>query len=203
MNIQNIMSKIEGYPLKYRVFSILAIISLMLGGYWYFIFSPKDREIKRLVSDIEKLDREIIINKKKISNLKQLEKEVKEKEVIFYYAKKLLPESTIEIENLLANIETLGNDVGVDFLLFQPGKEYVSDFYAKRIFTLELQGYFPNLMLFFSHISNLNRLVTIDSVRFRPQRDHKIRANCKMYIYRSLSEEEIKAKQKKKRKRKK
>ncbi len=111
--------------------------------------------------------------------------------------KKLLPDSTVEIENLLANIETLGNDVGVEFLLFQPGQEVVADFYAKRRLTLKIMGYFPNLMLFFSHISNLNRLVTLDSVSFRPQRNQMVTANCKLYIYRSLTEKELQARQKK------
>ncbi|GAB6887472.1 hypothetical protein JCM13304A_09700 [Desulfothermus okinawensis JCM 13304] len=203
MKTKELIEKIEKYPRKYRIIAFFVLIAIMLTSYWYFVFKPKNEQINYLMRDIENLNRLIVINRKKISRLKKLEVEVKDKQRIFYYAKKLLPDSTVEIENLLANIETLGNDVGVEFLLFQPGQEVVADFYAKRRLTLKIMGYFPNLMLFFSHISNLNRLVTLDSVSFRPQRNQMVTANCKLYIYRSLTEKELQARQKNKRKRRK
>lgn len=201
MKTNELIEKIEKYPRKYRIIAFLVVILLLTTGYWYFIFKPKSEQIKSLKKDIENLNRQIALNRKRITQLKKLEVNVKKKQRIFYYAKKLLPDSTVEIENLLANIETLGNDVGVEFLLFKPGPETKSNFYAKRRLTLNIRGYFPNLMLFFSHISNLNRLVTLDSVSFRPDKKQMVTANCNLYIYRSLTEQELKAMKKNKRKR--
>lgn len=200
MKAGELIENIEKYPRKYRIIVFLLIILLVTAGYWYFIFNPKKNQIKSLEKDIEELNRQIALKRKKIAQFKKLEINVKEKQRIFYYAKKLLPDTTVEIENLLANIETLGNDVGVEFLLFKPGSETRSDFYAKRRLTLKIRGYFPNLMLFFSHISNLNRLVTLDSVSFIPNKNHMVTANCELSIYRSLTELELKAIKQKKRK---
>ena len=201
MNTNKLVEKIEKYPRRYRIITFLVLILIVTTGYWYFIFNPKKNQINSLQKDIENLNRQIRLNRKRIAQLKELEFNVKKKQLIFYYAKKLLPDSTVEIENLLANIETLGNDVGVEFLLFKPGPETKSDFYAKRRLTLNIRGYFPNLMLFLSHISNLNRLVTLDSVSFRPNKNQMVTAHCTLYIYRSLTEQELKAMQKNKRKR--
>jgi len=123
MNINDILSKIEKYPLKNRLLIFLTICVLILVGYWYFIFNPKYNKISSLKKKITELDKQIQKNRKKIVHKKKLKKELEEKKRIYYYAKKLLPDTNIEVENLLANIETLGNDVGVEFLLFQPGKE--------------------------------------------------------------------------------
>jgi len=201
MKAGELIESIEKYPRKYRIIVFLFIILLVTAGYWYFVFNSKKNQIMSLEKDIEELNRQIALKRKKIAQLKKLEINVKEKQRIFYYAKKLLPDTTVEIENLLANIETLGNDVGVEFLLFKPGYETQSDFYAKRRLTLKIRGYFPNLMLFFSHISNLNRLVTLDSVSFIPNKNHMVTANCELSIYRSLTEQELKAIKQNKRKR--
>jgi len=197
MKTNELIEKIEKYPRKYRIIAFLTVILLVTTCYWYFIFNPKKNRIKSLEKDIKNLNTQITLNRKRIAQLKKLELNVKKKQRIFYYAKKLLPDSTVEIENLLANIESLGNDVGVEFLLFKPGPETKSDFYAKRRLTLNIKGYFPNIMLFLSHISNLNRLVTLDSVSFKPEKNQMVLAQCTLYIYRSLTEQELNAMQKK------
>ncbi|WP_461834098.1 type IV pilus inner membrane component PilO, partial [Desulfothermus sp.] len=120
MKTNELIEKIEKYPRKYRIIAFLVVILLVTTGYWYFIFKPKSEQIKLLEKDIENLNRQIALNRKKAAQIKKLEVKIKDKRKIFYYAKKLLPDSTVEIENLLANIETLGNDVGVEFLLFKP-----------------------------------------------------------------------------------
>lgn len=193
MNISEIKSKIQGIEFKYRVLIFVGIVLLSIGFYWYFLFNPKLEKINNLKKDIENLESQISRNRIRIAKLKHVEKQVKDKERIFNYAKKLLPESNVEVENLLANIEALGNDVGIEFLLFQPQSEKIYDFYAAKTVTLNIKGLFPNLMLFFSHISNLNRLVTIDSLRLIPDKNNVLTAYCKISVYRSLTEEEIKA----------
>ncbi len=193
MNVSEIKSKVEEVEFKKRILIFLGVVLMGIGAYWYFVFNPKSENINNLKRDIENLESQIRQNKIKIRKLKDLEKKLKQKEKIFYYAKRLLPESNVEVENLLANIETLGNDVGIEFLLFQPLAEKKYDFYAIRTVTLKVRGLFPNLMLFLSHISNLNRLVTIDSLRLSPDKNYVLIADCKMSVYRSLTEEEIKA----------
>ncbi len=201
MDINKLLSKLENIPRRNRILVFLIIILVFVGSYWYFIFSPNYNKITLLKKEISRLDQEIRRNRFKIAKFGKYKKELQEKKKIFYFAKKLLPDTNIEVENLLANIETLGNDVGVEFILFQPGKEVKTDFYARRQVTLKLSGPFPNLMKFLSHISNLNRLVTLDSVKFRPNRNFIITADCYISIYRSLTPKELEARKNKRNKR--
>jgi type IV pilus assembly protein PilO len=113
------------------------------------------------------------------------------------YAQSLLPETSADVENLLSAIEKLGNDAGIDFLLFTPGQVKKHDFYASRTVAVRFQGTFHNLMRFFDHLSRLDRLVTLESVQLRPvskSQSQKIslQADCQLQIYKVLSEQEMK-----------
>jgi len=75
MNINDILSKIEKYPLKNRLLIFLTICVLILVGYWYFIFNPKYNKISSLKKKITELDKQIQKNRKKIVHKKKLKKE--------------------------------------------------------------------------------------------------------------------------------
>jgi type IV pilus assembly protein PilO len=114
------------------------------------------------------------------------------------HAQTLLPETSADVENLLSSIEKLGNDAGIDFLLFTPGQRKTHDFYASRTVSVRFQGTFHNLMRFFDHLSGLDRLVTLESVQLRPvskitPKNVSLQADCQLQIYRVLSEQEKKA----------
>ncbi len=203
LNIQEIISGVEKYPFKKRI-AVFSLMCIAMGGlYFYFFFQPKYKEIKNLKGEIVKLDQDIHMKKTILLKLPKIKRQVKEKEQIFYYAKKLLPDSNEEVENLLANIEALGNEVGVEFILFQPKKERLYNFYAVRYVDLRLRGYFPNLMMFFAHISNLNRLVTVEDLTLSPRgKNFILGADCTLAIYRSLTPKEMEKLNKQKKKKK-
>ncbi len=202
VNIQELITKIEKYPFKKRMLFFFIFCILIGGGYFYFYFQPTYTQIKKLKVQITQLNQQIRMKRMVLLRLPKIKKELEEKQKIFYYAKKLLPDTSVEVENILANIEALGNEVGVEFLLFQPKREKLYNFYAVRYVDLRLQGYFPNLMMFFAHISNLNRLVTLEDLTLSPRgKDRLLRADCTLAIYRSLTPKEMKKLQKKRKKR--
>ncbi len=203
LDVQGLINKVEKYSFKKRILSFFALCILMIGGYFYFYFQPAYRQINKLKTDIAQLDQQIQMKRLLLLKLPKLKKELAEKEKIFYYAKKLLPDTSVEVENLLANIEALGNEVGVEFLLFQPKREKLYNFYAVRYVDLRLKGHFPNLMMFFGHISNLNRLVTLEDLTLSPTGKNRVlTADCTIAVYRALTPEEMKKIQRKKKKKK-
>jgi type IV pilus assembly protein PilO len=160
-------------------------------------------ESSRLERDIQKLKKEIKANRKIAANLEEREKELEAKRQEFVYAKRLLPQDAQALERLLASFERLGNDQGVEFLLFKPGGENKEDFFAQRSVQLRLEGTFYDLMRYFDRLSRLDRLVDMESVRFSPQgakdaQSVMLSADAKLLVYRSLTPEELQEDKKKK-----
>ncbi len=163
---------------------------------WYMVFKPQIDKIHSLQQDIDRLDQAIAIARAQVKALPKLHKEIAAKRRALVYAQTLLPETDADAENLLSSIEELGNDAGIDFLLFTPGKEKKHNFYASRSVDVRFQGTFHNLMHFFDRLSGLDRLVTLESVQLQPVTDNQttgvsLQADCRLNIYRMLSEQEL------------
>ena len=171
---------------------------LLYGSYWYFIFDDKLIEISRVEKNIEKLDKEIANYRIQVAKLPQLEQNLDIKRKELYYAKTLLPEDVQALENLLASFEKLGRDENVQFILFQPGAEQVQEFYATRSVQLQLSGTFHRLVTYFDRLARLDRLVTIQDIKFNPVSDFSptekyLNTTVMLQVYRALTDAEIEA----------
>mgnify|MGYP006292105613 CR=1 FL=1 len=174
----------------------------LVAALWFFLFKPQLDEIQAMQQDIRRLDKNIAKYRAQVKALPQFQEDVAEQRRELAFAQTLLPETNSDAENLLSSIEKLGNDVGIEFLLFTPGQEKEHDFYASRTVNVRFQGTFHNLMRFFDHLSTLDRLVTLESVQLRPVSSSRtdnvsLQADCQLSIYRMLSEKERKAKKSK------
>lgn len=179
-----------------KVLVCLAALAGIVTLSWYLLLKPQMDKIQSLQQDIGRLDQEIATARAQVKALPKLKKEVAAKRRVLVYAQTLLPDTDADAENLLSSIEELGNDAGIDFLLFTPGKEKNHDFYASRSVDVRFQGTFHNLMHFFDRLSGLDRLVTLESVQLHPVTDNQttgvsLQADCRLNIYRMLSEQEL------------
>lgn len=205
MDKTKIIQRLETLTTLQKTLIWIGTFGLLIGGYSYLVFWPLWQQWQIIERDIANLDKEIASYRLKVAHLPKLRKEYNRQRKILLLAKSLLPESSQDVEKLLSNIETLGRNVGVEFVMFAPeNKEQVKKYYAQRIVRLTIKGQFHNLMSFFSQLSRLNRLVTLQSVQFTPQHQKEstqvlLSANSQLAIYRSLTPEE-KKKQAKKRK---
>ena len=174
----------------------------LVAALWFFLFKPQLDEIQAMQQDIRRLDKNIAKYRAQVKALPQLQEDVAEQRRELAFAQTLLPETNSDAENLLSSIEKLGNDAGIEFLLFTPGQEKKHDFFASRTVNVRFKGTFHNLMRFFDHLSTLDRLVTLESVQLRPVSSSRtdnvsLQADCQLSIYRMLSEKERKAKKSK------
>lgn len=198
MGRQALVQRLESMG-KGQKFLLLAALVLIGGGsYVFFSFLPNLERISSLGEEISTLETSIAANRRLAARLPQLEQEMAVREYELAMAKRLLPEDAQERERLLAAIERLGMDVGVEFLLFQPGNEVAHDFYASREVQLQMRGEFHNLIIFFDRIARLDRLVSLDRLRLQPTAAAGsgpviLNAESAIQVYRALSEQEIKA----------
>lgn len=196
MNKQDLLQKIDSLSLGRKIFFLVACFALLLALYWFFFLQDSLQQISRHQEAIANLDKELANYSQQVSQLPELEKNFQSRQKELAYAQSLLPESMHDVENLLAEIEKLGKDVGVEFLLFEPGQEELQEFYAMQLVNLRVQGPFHNLMQYFSRMSRLNRLVTLESLRLQPEgpqsgSEVRLMAPARIAVYRALTEEEL------------
>ncbi|RLB88979.1 MAG: protein PilO [Deltaproteobacteria bacterium] len=181
---------------------------VLTGAFLFLIYLPKTKAIQELKSNHELLEIKLVKVRAAAKNLRRFQRQCKEAEAKFELALSLLPDKK-EIPGLLEAISKSGKDSGLEFLLFQPGKEVLKDFYAEIPVTIQVCGGYHNLAMFFGRVATLSRIVNISSLSMKAtkQSGERLSASCVATTYRFLEASEIKAiaeaKKKKKKKRKK
>jgi type IV pilus assembly protein PilO len=176
-----------------RVIICAAAFLIMIGGFTYFSYYPKHKEIDRLETKYRKLRSDLTTAKKNASQLKKFQEEMKAAEDSYKIASRALPE-TKEIPSLLADVSKSGKESGLDFLLFQPKPDKEIDFYAEIPVYMEFKGGYHNVALFFDQVSRLYRIVNIKDITIdNSKNDEKLTTKCTAVTYRFL-EREIKPK---------
>jgi type IV pilus assembly protein PilO len=198
MDRQVLVQRLESLSKAHKLLLLIALVVVAGGAYAFFSFLPNLERISFLREEISALETSIATNRRLAARLPELEQEMAVREYELALAKMLLPEDAQERERLLAAIERLGLDVGVEFLLFQPGNEVKHDFYASREVQLRMRGEFHNLITFFDRMARLDRLVSLDRLRLQPTAAAGagpviLNAESAIQVYRALSEQEIKA----------
>ena len=141
--------------------SILLIILFIV-----LIYTPKNKELKRLDASIVKLDNEIKNSEVKIRKLDTLKIENARLKRRLAELQEQLPEEK-EVSNLLKQISDLGLKSGLDILLWkpEPRKPEPSGLYVEIPVKVEVIGGYHNLGVFFSHISRITRIVNISDIK--------------------------------------
>lgn len=190
MDIKQAFSRIEDLPRSRKTLIFVAILVVICGSYWYFIYQPATNQISEIKDSIESLDKQIAKYKKQVQKLPKLRKNLKKQKEVLAHARTLLPEDKHEVEEILAQIEMLGKSENVAFLSFNPGGTNKQDLYATRTLSIKLEGPFHNLMQFFSRISSLNTLITIESIELNPlnqetEEEISISSSVRLLVYRA------------------
>jgi type IV pilus assembly protein PilO len=199
MDREALIKKLEKLSPLQKVLILVTTLLAIGGGYWSYVLKDDLAQMTAMRQDIQKAEADIDKYQKIIAaNLPMIEKELEIRLRQFQYAKALLPEDSVEKERLLASIEKLARDEGLTFRLFQPGGEAVKDFYATTNIQLDMSGEFHSLMRFFSRMSGLDRLVSLEDISLTPISGGSgefilLNAKSKILLYRALSEAELAA----------
>jgi type IV pilus assembly protein PilO len=204
MDRQALIKRLEKLSPLQKALILVVTIAAIGASYWFLLLKDDLGKIQAMRQDIQKADADITRFQAIIAaNLPMIEQELETRARQFRYAKALLPEDSVEKERLLASIEKLARDEGLTFRLFQPGGETVSEIYATTIIQLDMSGEFHSLMRFFSRMSALDRLVSLENISLTPIQGGGeatlLNAKSRILLYRALSEAEIAARAEKER----
>ena len=163
-SIEPFLEKIESLSQVQRIIISVGSFVVIAGIFIYFLYLPKYEKINSLKKQLTDLEQKLSTAKRNAADLKKFQAKMKEAEAQFNMAMKKLPE-TKEIPSLLTAISDSGQQVGLEFLLFEPKKEKKKEFYAEIPVAMSLRGNYHNLAIFFDQVARLNRIVNITNIQ--------------------------------------
>ncbi len=169
-------------------------VALVFGGYW-FLWSGQLDTLNTAKQEEMSLRDTYLSKKKQAVNLDLYKQQLKDIERSFGALLKQLPNKS-EMDALLTDINQAGLGRGLQFELFKPGAETVTDFYAALSISVRVTGSYHDLGAFASDIALLPRIVTLHDVDITPDKDGGLAMNATIKTYRYLDENELEAQKK-------
>jgi len=163
-NFDKIIEKIEKFNTIQRIAICAGIILLISGAYFYLVIMPKFDMVSTLREEEKELDEQLDNVKEKTKDLKKIRNMAKHAEEQFEKARRILPDKE-EIRTLLESVSRAGREAGLECTLFKPEQESIKDFYAEIPITIQLNGHFHNIAVFFDKVSRLSRIVNIQNFK--------------------------------------
>jgi type IV pilus assembly protein PilO len=200
-----LLEKLEKLSKVQRILISTVIFCLIGGGFIYLSYWPKYERINKMNSELEKLEAKLKTAMKNAADLDKFKAKMSEAESQFQMAMKKLPEKE-EIPSLLASISNSGQQVGLEFQLFEPKPEKKKEFYAEIPVVINVRGDYHNTALFFDQVARLPRIVTIENIQMSPIKGNSSRdlsTKCMAVTYKFIEQSEKKDQPSKKKNKKK
>ena len=187
-SIEPFIEKVEKLSKLQRILISAGFFALIAGVFIYFFYWPKLEKINSLTANLKELDKKLTTAKRNAADLKEFQAKMKEAEAQFKLAMKKLPEKE-EIPSLLTSISDSGQQVGLEFLLFEPKPEKPKEFYAEIPVAMSIKADYHNLATFFDHVARLSRIVNIRDIKIghtKGTTGQELSARCTAVTYKFL-----------------
>jgi type IV pilus assembly protein PilO len=193
-------AKIEQLSKVQRILIFSTVFIAIIAIFVFLLYKPKLAKISTLNNQLKTLEQKLVVAKKNAANLKKFQKKMQEAEVQFKTAMRALPEKE-EIPSLLTSISRSGQDVGLEFLLFEPKSEVRKEFYAEIPVAMQVKGGYHDLAIFFDKVARLSRIVNIKNIQMGRAKDSMdLNTSCTAVTYKFVEPAPSNKKKKKKRK---
>jgi type IV pilus assembly protein PilO len=155
-------------PIAQKLLALCALV-VLIGFLYYLLLDKKYQDkINKLNEDLSSLKTEISQIRAIAADISKVERELALLEKKLQEAVKKLPNAA-EVDKLLLTIDELGQENGLNFTGFRPGKESAKQLYTEVPIALRFSGNFFHILRFFDEITKLPRIVTISDVTMSSQ----------------------------------
>jgi type IV pilus assembly protein PilO len=176
-----------------RLLLSAGLVVLVLGLYFYFVYSGRRAELTSTRATNEDLRTQRDTKKKLVANLEAQRTLVRELQAKVRLAEARLPDQK-EIPNLLSNVSSAGRESGLEILLFRQKVENYKDFYAEVPVEVLVRGTYQQVATFFDRVGQLDRIVNVSDISMKaPNQEGDsmiIDTSCSAVTFRFLDEEE-------------
>ena len=157
-------------PAAARVGLLVAIAVLIGAGYYHFMYQDSTTQREQLQAQEMELQRKLSEVRSIAANIDEFEAEISGLEVKLQKVLRQLPNER-EIEVVLTDISNLGKTAGIEIKEFSRKKEIAHGFSAAVHKDLEIEGEYHDVARFFDMLSDLPRIVNMDSISVKVARD--------------------------------
>jgi Tfp pilus assembly protein PilO len=150
--------------------SLFILIGLGLGaGYYYSnqgTIEEVERQINEQKAEVTKRDNEVKEAQKVAADKKKFEEDVNRVSDQLRAALEFLPNSLKEQE-VLTRISNEARSAGVNPTAIVPKKPTAKAFYEELLMDVEMEGTYPQLVMFLAYISKIQRIVNIRGLELK------------------------------------
>lgn len=151
-----------------QLYTLAGVLGLgILAAYVYLLVMPMWEERTKLQADLQKLQADLTQKKLIAASRPKLEADIKTLKSQLEAALVRLPEEK-DIPRLLTQVNTLGQQNGLDFLLFRPGPPTKKGFYSEVPIDMKVEGQYHAVGGFLDRVSKLERIVNVSDIKITP-----------------------------------
>ncbi len=146
-----------------RLGIVLGLVAAIAGGYFYWLHLPKKQQLRQAEVKLAAAEAKLRESRRTARDLPRFKEEVLRLNQELVVALAQLPEEK-DIPDLLASVSRVGQESGLEVLLFKPAPEKREGLYASIPVLMQATGTFHQIVTFFDRVSRLPRIVTIRDV---------------------------------------
>lgn len=182
-------------PVK-AVLLVLLLAGILVAG-WFFVWSASVDALSAARAQEDALIQTYAAKKREAYHYEAYKTQLKEIEQSLMSMLRQLPDKS-EIDALLTDINQVGVGRGLEFDLFRPGDESLSELYATMPVAIKINGGFHDLASFVSDLARLPRIVTLHEIALLPAaKGGNLTLDARIQTYRYLDADELAAQQQK------
>jgi len=175
-------------PTKLAALGVLCVAIVAAG--WWFDWRSGMETLDAAKQKETELRGVFTTKKNQAINLEAYKKQLADIEQAFGALLKQLPNKQ-EMDALITDVNQAGLGRGLQFELFKPEAETVSEFYAETPIRVKVTGGYHDVAAFVSDVSKLSRIVTLQEIAMEPAKDGVLNMDAIVKTYRYLDDEEV------------
>ena len=177
------------WPLPFQLVFIAIIFAGILFAGYKLDWSDQYVELEQAQAKEQEHKQTFENKQKKAANLEALKEQMKEMQQSFGDMLRQLPNKT-EVAGLIVDISQEGLSAGLEFELFQPKSETLTEYYAELPINIRVVGTYHQFGEFISGVAALPRIVTTHNINISRGNGGLLTMTAIVKTYRALEEEE-------------
>jgi len=170
---------------------VLLFVAIIVGG-WFLVWSDAMNGLESARREEQSLRDTFTVKKGQAFHYEAYKRRLSEIEQSLASLLRQLPDRS-QMDALLTDINQVGVGRGLEFDLFRPGAETLSDFYATLPVSIKVVGNYHDIGSFVNDLAKLPRIVTLHDVVLNPGKDKDagLTMDARIQTYRYLDEKEL------------
>jgi type IV pilus assembly protein PilO len=184
------LKTLADWPLPTKLAALALMCVAIVAAGWWFDWRGGMETLDAAKQKETELRSVFTTKKNQAINLEAYKKQLVDIEQAFGALLKQLPNKQ-EMDALITDVNQAGLGRGLQFELFKPEAETVSEFYAETPIRVKVTGGYHDIAAFVSDVSKLSRIVTLQNISMEPAKDGVLNMDAIVKTYRYLDEEEL------------